>query len=224
MRVVTIDGPAGAGKSTVSDLVAQRLGWRLLNTGAMYRAVALAALRQGTALNSEAALEELAGRLHVQLQPDRVTLDGEDVTTAIRTTEVTQATEYSAGSPGVRRRLVGWQRAFAAEHDTVAEGRDQGTIVFPNAVRKFFLTASDEERARRRHIDLLASGERLSYEEVLEMIRLRDARDSARDIAPMRPADDARIIDCSELGIDAVTALIEDDLRAHGVLSLRSSP
>src|SRR3954469_20468747 len=151
-RVVTIDGPAGAGKSTVARQLAERLGWRLLDTGAMYRAVTLAALRRGTDLQDDGALGELAARITVLLPPGLVLLDGEDVTSAIRGVEVTRATRHSADSPSVRSRLGEGQRAFAQTEEHVApEGRDQGTIVFPDAFCKFYLTASDEERARRRH-------------------------------------------------------------------------
>src|SRR5262245_43755194 len=131
MRVVTIDGPAGAGKSTVSKQLAGRLGWRLLDTGAMYRAVTLAALRAAVDLDSDAALGALAARVSVRLLPGRVLLDGEDVTPLVRSLEVTRATRHLAESPSVRRRLVELQREFAAENDVVAEGRDQGTVVFP---------------------------------------------------------------------------------------------
>ena len=144
-QVVTIDGPAGAGKSTVARRLADRLGW-LLDTGAMYRAVTLAAIRAEVDLTSESALDDLVDSLSVRLIADRVMLGEEDITNLIRGVEVTQASKFVADSPSVRRRLMSWQRAFAAESNVVTEGRDQGTLVFPNAVRKFFLTASDEER------------------------------------------------------------------------------
>ena len=209
MRVVTIDGPAGAGKSTVSRRLAERLGWRLLDTGAMYRAVTLAALRAGTDLGSDAALGDLAARVSVKLPPGLVLLDGEDVSSLIRSVEVTRATGPVADSPGVRTRLVGWQRAFAAEYDVVTEGRDQGTIVFPDALRKFFLTASPEERARRRQAEFAGRGESIAVVAVLNDLRDRDARDAARAIAPMKPADDARVIDTTGLPLDEVVGRIE---------------
>ena len=217
-RVVTIDGPAGAGKSTVAVRLAGRLGWRLLDTGAMYRAVALAALRRGVDLGSDEALGALAGRLHVLLPPGRVLVDGEDVTASIRSVEVTRATRHSADSPSVRRRLVEWQRAFArAEGPVVTEGRDQGTIVFPDAACKFYLTASDEERARRRHAEFQARGVSIEFEAVLRDMLERDAQDASRSIAPMKPAEDARVIDSTGLDFDQVVDLIEGEiLRSAG--------
>jgi cytidylate kinase len=211
-RVVTIDGPAGAGKSTVSKRLADRLGWRLLDTGAMYRAVTLAALRVGVDLENDRALGDLAARLSVQLPAGRVLLDGEDVTASVRGVEVTNATQYVAGSPSVRRQLVAWQRAYATENDVITEGRDQGTIVFPDAYRKFFLTASLEERARRRHAEFVARGEPITLEAVLRGLQERDARDASRAIAPMRPADDALVIDTTGLSLDQVVARIEHHL------------
>ena len=149
-HVVTIDGPAGAGKSTVARRLADRLGWRFLDTGAMYRAVTLAAIRGEVDLTSEAALAALVESLTVRLIAGRVLLGEEDITRLIRGIEVTQASKYIADSPSVRHRLVGWQRAFAANSNVVTEGRDQGTLVFPDAFRKFYLTASDHERATQK--------------------------------------------------------------------------
>jgi CMP/dCMP kinase len=213
-RVVTIDGPAGAGKSTVAQRLAARLGWRLLDTGAMYRAVTLAALRRGVDLGSDQALGELTSRLHVSLPEGRVLLDGEDVSATIRSVEVTRATRHSADSPSVRSLLVEWQRAFAdSEKNIVTEGRDQGTIVFPHAFRKFYLTASDDERARRRHAEFEARGVSISFEAVLRDVIERDAHDSARAIAPMKPAEDARIIDSTGLDLDEVVDRIEREIR-----------
>jgi cytidylate kinase len=203
-RVVTIDGPAGAGKSTVARRLADRLGWRFLDTGAMYRAVTLAALRRGVDLSSEVALGELVSGLSVGLPPGSVELDGEDVSSEVRSVEVTRASRFVADSPAVRRKLVAWQRAFAASSDTVTEGRDQGTVAFPDAFRKFFLTASDEERARRRLDDHLARGEDVRFEDVLEDQRARDARDVARAIAPMKPAANATVIDTTGMTLDEV--------------------
>jgi cytidylate kinase len=203
-RVVTIDGPAGAGKSTVARRIAERLGWRFLDTGAMYRAVTFAALRAQADLSSDAALGRLAERLEVQLPPLRVLLNGEDVTDPIREPAVTAASRYIADSPSVRSRLVAWQRAFAADNDTVTEGRDQGTIVFPDAFRKFYLTASTEERARRRLAELQARSIVTTIHAVQADIADRDARDQARAIAPMRPADDATLVDSTGRSLDEV--------------------
>ncbi len=215
MRVVTIDGPAGAGKSTVSIRLAQRLGWCLLDTGAMYRAIALAGLRAGIDLNDDGALGALASRVVVTLPPGAVLLDGEDVSRQIRTVEVTRATSAVADRPSVRRRLVELQRAFAAEFDTVTEGRDQGTVVFPDALVKFFVTASLEERARRRHAEFLARGDVVSRESVAQDVAERDARDASRSIAPMKPAHDAMLIDTTGLNLDDVLAHIEREVRAR---------
>jgi cytidylate kinase len=211
-RVVTIDGPAGAGKSTVARRLATRLGWRFLDTGAMYRAVTLAALRAGIDLMDDAQLGALVVPLEVALCGETVLVDGEDVTQAIRRVDVTQASKYAADSPTVRHRLRDWQRAFALDQDVVAEGRDQGTMVFPDAFRKYYLTASEEERARRRVADYEQRGESVSFEAVLQDQRQRDARDSARSIAPMRPADDALTIDSTGMSIDSVVARMEADI------------
>ena len=215
MRVVTIDGPAGAGKSTVSKTLAARLGWRLLDTGAMYRAVTLAGLRAKIDLESDEALGTLASRVSVKLADGRVLLDGEDVSSQVRSVEVTDATKHVADSPSVRRRLVAWQRDFAAENDVIAEGRDQGTVVFPDALCKFFLTASLQERARRRGDEYVARGEPIPLAKVLNNLRERDERDEARAIAPMKPAPDATIIDTTGLSLDDVVRRLEREVRAR---------
>ncbi len=212
-RVVTIDGPAGAGKSTVAGCLADRLGWRLLDTGAMYRAVTLAACRAGVDLRSHQSLVAVASRIRVTLPPGRVLLDGEDVTQEIRGVAVTQATRHAADSPGVRSRLIEWQREFArSEERVVTEGRDQGTIVFPDAFRKFFLTAGDLERARRRHAEYAARGDSITEEAVRKDLRERDAQDAARSIAPMKPAPDARIVDSTGLDLDQIVSTIQRDI------------
>jgi cytidylate kinase len=203
-HVVTIDGPAGAGKSTVARRLADRLGWRFLDTGAMYRAVTLAAIRGAVDLTNEPALAALVESLRVRLIAGRVLLGEEDITRLIRGIEITQASKFIADSPSVRHRLVAWQRAFAAKSNVVTEGRDQGTLVFPDAFRKFYLTASDQERARRRVVEHQARGEAASFQSILSSQRDRDARDSARAIAPMKPAADAVVIDSTGLSIEAV--------------------
>ena len=214
-RVVTIDGPAGAGKSTVARRLADRLGWRFLDTGAMYRAVTFAAIRQGTELTSEPALSHLIESLSVNLPPGRVLLGDEDVTLSIRGIDVTRASKFVADSTCVRRRLMTWQREFAKLHDVVTEGRDQGTLVFPDAFRKYYLTASDIERARRRLSDHEARGEAASFESVLRDQRERDSRDASRAIAPMMPAADAILIDTTDLTIEAVVEQMAQDIAKH---------
>ena len=213
--IITIDGPAGAGKSSAARALAQRLGFEFLDTGAMYRSVALAARRAGVDLADPAAAEALVAGLRLELPAGRVLLDGEDVSAAIRRPEVTAATGAAADSPAVRRRLADLQRAIAAGRNMVAEGRDQGTVVFPDAVCKFFLVADPEERARRRQRELEARHKPVDFAALLAAILERDRRDAARDIAPMRPADDAILLDTTRLSLDEVVDRMETECRCR---------
>jgi cytidylate kinase len=212
--IVTIDGPAGAGKSSAARLLAQRLGYDFLDTGAMYRAVALAALRAAVDLTDQSALENLVRSLIVDLPGSKVMLNGEDVTNAIRTPEVTAASSPVAASPVIRRRLVERQRLLARGRSIVCEGRDQGTVVFPDAGCKFFLVADAEERAARRHRELLARGESVSFAVILEAQRARDQRDGSRAVSPMVAAPDAILLDSTNLTIEQVVERMEREVRA----------
>jgi cytidylate kinase len=211
--IVTIDGPAGAGKSTVARLLAERLGFDFLDTGAMYRAVTWAGLHAGCDLTNETELAALLAGIHLTMRPGQVLLNNSDVTGFLRTPEITSASGAVANSPVVRRQLVAWQRQIAAGHDIVCEGRDQGTIVFPKAECKFFLTAEPSERARRRYEELTSNGVAISLEDVLKSQEERDARDAARDLAPMKPAHDALILDTTLLDLEAVVGKMEAEVR-----------
>jgi cytidylate kinase len=207
--IVTLDGPAGAGKSTAARALARRLGFRFLDTGAMYRAVALAAVRAGHNWNDPPALASLAKKSSIELRGDRVLLNGDDVTTEIRRSPITAVTHYAANNPGVREHLVGLQRQLAGNDNIVAEGRDQGTVVFPHAECKIFLTADPAERARRRQIDLAARGETTPLDQVLHQQNERDASDSTRTVGPLIPASDAIHVSTDGLDQDEVVARLE---------------
>lgn len=214
--IVAIDGPAGAGKSSVARRVADALGFVLVDTGAMYRAVALAATRRGVSLDdgpgATQVAQDLVARGALTLERDgrggvRVLLDGDDVSLAIRTPDMALGASSVSRHPGVRVALVDLQRAAGAEGGVVLEGRDIGTVVFPDADVKFFLTASPEVRARRRHEELVArGGSPPSFDETLADVVRRDAQDEQRAVAPLRRADDAVLVDSSVLDLEATVA------------------
>jgi cytidylate kinase len=207
--IVTIDGPAGAGKSSVARALARRLGFRFLDTGAMYRAVALAALERGVDLQDPAALADLLPHVQLELRGTQVLLGGDDVTEAIRRPEVTQAVRYVADNLAVRRHLSVLQRQAAADGSIVTEGRDQGTAVFPDAQCKFYLTASPHERARRRYRELSAQGFDTSENEVLEQQTLRDRLDRDRPVGRLERAEDAIELCTDGLTVDEVIDRLE---------------
>jgi len=206
--VVTIDGPAGAGKSSVAKLLARRLGYRLLDTGAIYRAVALTARGGGIAWSDAPGCAAIARALDIRFDfvgdKNHVYVAGDDVTSAIRAPEISQGASQVSAHPEVRAALLELQRRLGAGGGVVVEGRDTGTVVFPAADAKFFLTASEVERARRRVAELAAAGTAVDYEATLREIRERDLRDASRDVAPMVPAPDAILVDSSTQTLEEV--------------------
>jgi cytidylate kinase len=213
--VIAIDGPSGSGKGTIARRVADALGWHLLDSGALYRLVALAAGKNGISLDDVGGLASIAGGLDVSFDSDengdeRIWLDGEDVTLEIRTEEAGSGASTVAAIPAVRQALLERQRGFQRPPGLVADGRDMGSHVFPGARLKIFLTASAEERARRRHKQLKDKGLDVSLAALSRDIEDRDRRDSERSVAPLRPAEDARILDSSGQSIEAVTKTVLD--------------
>jgi CMP/dCMP kinase len=211
--IVTLDGPAGAGKSTAARLLATRLRFEFLDTGAMYRAVAFAGREAGVDFASEPALAQLVANIRLEMPEGHVILNGRDITDLIRTPEITQLSRPVADSPAVRAFLGELQRRIAVGRNLVTEGRDQGTVVFPHAECKFYLTASPEERARRRHQEMLRRGQQVTFEEVLAAQRERDGRDAARTIAPMKPAHDAIPIDSTGMTVEGMVEVMERHVR-----------
>ncbi|HFQ92124.1 MAG TPA: (d)CMP kinase [Chromatiales bacterium] len=212
--VMTLDGPGGAGKGTVSLILAQRLGWHFLDSGALYRAVAVAARRKGLSLDDEAALARLALALPLQFKRNKnnklpsILLGEDDITQALRSETCGMDASRVAVLPAVREALLARQRAFRVPPGLVADGRDMGTVVFPDADLKIFLTASPEERARRRYKQLKDKGMDVSLDSLLEEIEARDARDRQREAAPLRPAEDAITVDTTGMGIGQVVDAI----------------
>ena len=202
--IVTLDGPAGAGKSTAARALARRLGWCYLDTGAMYRTVALVALERGLPLDDAGALAEVAAALAIDFCDGRVLLGDRDVSAAIRTERVTQATRPVADAPAVREAMKHLQRRLAAGRDVVTEGRDQGSEVFPQAELKVFLTASADERARRRQLEEVARGQAVSLEAVRIAQARRDEGDRTRPVGAMQPARDAVLLETDGLSADEV--------------------
>lgn len=211
--IVAIDGPAGAGKSTVARMLAQRLGYLYIDTGAMYRAVALTAQRKGISWSDGEALAEMTARLEMDFERDgdrpRIVVNGEDLSGAIRSPEISRGSSQVSQWPGVRCALVEQQRRLASEGGVVMEGRDIGTVVFPHARLKIFLTATPDERARRRADELQARGESVDLESVRADVVERDRQDSEREHSPLRKADDAVEFYTDGLTIDAVVAQLE---------------
>ena len=202
--VIAIDGPSASGKGTIAQAVAKKLGLHYLDSGALYRLVALAAIKEATSLDDEAALAKRAGTLNVSFKDGDIFLFGQRVTDAIRSEECSKGASRVAALPTVRMALLERQRAFRASPGLVADGRDMGTVVFPDAVLKVFLTASAEARAERRHKQLKEKGIDANIRTLFQELRERDERDSARSIAPLRKAADARELDSTGLGIDEV--------------------
>jgi cytidylate kinase len=208
--IITVDGPSGAGKGTLCQMLAAKLNWALLDSGALYRVTALAAKQHAVAMDNEAGLEAIAAHLDVQFNVSeekagvQVILEGENVTSSLRTEETGAIASQVAAVNSVRAALLERQRAFQQEPGLIADGRDMGTVVFPDAELKVYLTASAEERGQRRYKQLLESGNNANLPQIIEDIRARDDRDMNRSIAPLKPADDAIVIDSTSMSIETV--------------------
>ena len=217
--IITIDGPAGAGKSTASKMLAGRLGFQFLDTGAMYRAVTYAAMKSNVPLDDQDALASLAAEIQIAFLDKRVLINGRDVTEEIRTPEVTNNVVAIADSPKVREELVRLQQEIAKHGNYVCEGRDQGTVVFPNSRCKFFLTASSEQRAIRRVEQLTKAGLSANFDEIVAQQDLRDKQDYERPVGQLKKADDAIEIDTDHKTIGEVV----DELETIALLRMKSA-
>jgi cytidylate kinase len=219
--VVTIDGPSGSGKGTIAQALALKLGWHRLDSGALYRSVGLAGEQKGIALTDARALAAMARNLDLSFTADgrgeQVLLEGQDISEAIRSEEAGGAASAVAALPAVRQALLERQRAFARPPGLVADGRDMGTVVFPDAILKVFLTASPEARAERRHKQLIEKGISVSLRDLSKGISDRDERDASRPVAPLRPADDARVLDSTDLRPAQVVQRVLDWLAGSGL-------
>ena len=220
--IITLDGPAGAGKSSAARALAARLGWCYMDTGAMYRAVALTALQRGVSLDDSARIATLAEEIQIEFRDGRVNVDGRDVSVEIRTDRITAATRPVADAPPVREAMKRIQRRMAEGIDVVTEGRDQGSVVFPHAELKVFLTASPEERARRRHREEIGRGLATSLESVLESQSRRDDGDCSRTVGALRQADGAVLMETDGLSADEVVQRLAD--MAEACRRIRGNP
>ena len=221
--VITVDGPSGAGKGTISHMLADTLGWHFLDSGALYRVTGQACLIEGVSWDDHPAVAEVARHLEVSFSAAPsgeilVAYRGRDVSRAIRTEGGGRGASTVAAIPAVRQALLARQREFRRPPGLVADGRDMGTVVFPDADLKFYLTASAEERARRRYKQLIAKGESVSLPRLLEDIRERDARDSSREVSPLVPAEDAIVIDSGNLSIPDVFAQVMLKVKEKGLI------
>ncbi|MGL4208284.1 MAG: (d)CMP kinase [Candidatus Adiutrix sp.] len=216
-KIITIDGPAGSGKSTLAKELARRLTWVYLDTGALYRALAYTALKRGIDPSQQGPSEQLAETIKLMVQPNpkgtSIFVDGEEVTNFLRTLEVSAAAPTISAWPKVRQALFGLQKSLGAQGEVVVEGRDMGTVVFPDAGLKFFLYADAETRARRRYEEMVAANQDVSYEKVLSDVNKRDAADEQRSIAPLVAADDALTINSTHMDIDGVLKVMFNAFR-----------
>ena len=213
LMVVTIDGPAGSGKSTMAKALAQALGWRKLDTGAIYRSLAWYARKQGVSWDDESGLTELSHGLPLRFEGDRVLMGDADVTAAIRQPDISRGASVVSAHPAARAALLPLQRNLAAAEPCVAEGRDTGTVVFPNAFMKFFLNATLQQRAQRRYLELTRAGQKVSLDQIMQAEQERDERDSSRAVAPLCKPDDAVEIDSTTMSIQDVLKEMERHVR-----------
>ncbi len=215
--VITVDGPSGSGKGTLARAVADALGWSLLDSGALYRIVGVMCLRRGIDFEDESAVAALAGQLDIRFDGPHVMVDGVDLADVIRTEDAGVNASRVAHWPAVRDAVLALQRSFRRAPGLVADGRDMGTVVFPDAQLKFFLDASAEERAQRRYKQLKNKGLSVSLPGLLEQIQERDARDRGRAVAPLKPADDALVIDSTSMSIQAVLEWVMSEVKNRGL-------
>ncbi|MGC9325818.1 MAG: (d)CMP kinase [Desulfomonilia bacterium] len=202
--IITIDGPSGSGKSTIAKMVAQRLGFPFLDTGALYRTAALAVERSGCSIDDENVCAAVVAQAHIRFSGKKIELNGEDVSSEIRSNHISELASRIASYPSVRKALMNIQRSFSEVSSLVAEGRDTGSVVFPDADVKLYLDASPAARAKRRHDELSAKGQIIRYEDVIRDMEVRDQRDSTRAISPLRVPENAIVVDTTHLDINGV--------------------